>query len=165
MHWMFLPLRRYAEFSGRSRRREYWLYFLGVILFYILMMAALFLVVGSQILLSGDENAIASAVAGAVPMLLLLTIAWLGLLIPNLAVGARRLHDIDRSGWWLLVGYGPWLVSLFASVAGAPVVGAIFNFLSFIGFIACWSWHVSTEPEARTASGRSEKRIERGGFA
>ena len=135
MHWMFLPLRRYAEFSGRSRRKEYWLYFLGVILFYMLMTAAVFLFVGSELLLSGDENALASAVAGAVPIVLLLGVAWLGLLIPTLAVGARRLHDINRSGWWLLIGYGPWLFSIFATMAGAPGVGAIANLLSFIGFI------------------------------
>ena len=34
MHWMLLPLKRYADFSGRSRRKEYWMFFLGVALFY-----------------------------------------------------------------------------------------------------------------------------------
>ena len=74
----------YATFSGRARRSEYWWF----VLFNLLVSAAL------AILFGGDGN-IANSL-------------WsLATLLPSLAVGARRLHDIDRTGWWLLIGFIP----------------------------------------------------------
>lgn len=79
----------YANFSGRARRSEYW--------YFVLF------------------NIIISIVAAVVDQLLMSIIGFgfvgiivsLGLLIPGIAVGARRLHDTDRSGWWLLIGLIP----------------------------------------------------------
>jgi len=90
MDWMLLPLRRYAEFTGRSRRQEYWMFFLFVMLVTIglsIIEEILGLRIGEAGILSGLFS--------------------LAILIPGIAVGIRRLHDIDRSGWWLLIGLVP----------------------------------------------------------
>ncbi len=83
-------LRQYATFSGRAQRSEYWWW-------------ALFntLVIGALVLSSGVAGADAAAqdmIAG---------VAVLVLLLPSLAVTVRRLHDIGRSGWWVLIGVVP----------------------------------------------------------
>lgn len=91
MEWYFAVVKNYAGFSGRARRREYW------------MFALINLIIG--ILLTGVGRALGTSV--------LSTIYSLALLIPGLAVGARRLHDTNRSGWLLLLGLIPfigWLV-------------------------------------------------------
>ena len=94
MHWMLLPLKRYAEFSGRSRRMEYWMFFL----FNIIISIALIIVDG----ILGT-----SAAPGA--MGLFGAIYLLALLIPGIAVAVRRLHDTGRSGWWILIGLVPFV--------------------------------------------------------
>jgi uncharacterized membrane protein YhaH (DUF805 family) len=91
---MTMPLRRYAEFSGRSRRKEYWMFFL------LLMIA--FVVVG---IVEGALG-MAGTVGPYGPLSILLILA---VFIPSLAVGVRRLHDTGRSGWWLLIGLVPLL--------------------------------------------------------
>lgn len=82
-------LRRFATFSGRASRAEYWWFSLFVSL--VSLAASL---VGSA--LGAGESSGSFAV-----------IAYLVLLLPSLAAGVRRLHDIDRSGWWLLIGLVP----------------------------------------------------------
>lgn len=77
---------KYAGFSGRAPRSEYW-YF---ILFYVLV-----LIVATVI----------DAVVIGYP--LVQGIASIAMLLPTLAVGARRLHDLDRTGWWLLLAFVP----------------------------------------------------------
>jgi uncharacterized membrane protein YhaH (DUF805 family) len=80
---------RYVDFSTRSSRSEYWWF----VLFYV----------------------IAGIVLGIVDMIIginiLTAILMLGSIIPGIAVGVRRLHDIGRSGWWMLIGFIP-LVNL-----------------------------------------------------
>jgi uncharacterized membrane protein YhaH (DUF805 family) len=105
MDWMLMPLRRYAEFSGRSQRKEYWMFFL----FQIIVVVVLGIIEG-VLGLSG-------MVAGAYGPLTLLF--WLAVLVPGIAVGIRRLHDTDRSGWWLLLAF-------------VPLVGAIVLLVFFV---------------------------------
>ena len=97
MEWMFLPFRRYAEFGGRSRRKEYWMFtLLGV------------LVAVAMRIVFGDGSGLGLSVTGTI-----INGLWgLGSFIPSLAVAFRRLHDTDHSAWWLLL----WLV---------PIVGWI----------------------------------------
>ena len=86
MNWFLIALKKYAVFNGRASRSEYW-YFT---LFYIIILIALVLldtVIGTAGILSG--------------------IAMLGFFIPSLAVTIRRLHDIDKSGWWILISIVP----------------------------------------------------------
>ena len=97
MNWYLQALKKYATFSGRARRKEYWMY----ILFYVLILLALTIVDG----LIGTR--IADAGLG-----ILTAIYALAVLIPTLAVTVRRLHDTGRSGWWILIQLIP-LVGVF----------------------------------------------------
>jgi uncharacterized membrane protein YhaH (DUF805 family) len=89
MDWMLMPLRRYAEFSGRSRRKEFWMFFL-----FQMIVAVVLGIIEGMLGLTG-------MVAGAYGPLTLLF--WLAVLVPGIAVAIRRMHDQDRSGWWILV--------------------------------------------------------------
>lgn len=87
---------KYADFSGRGRRSEYW----NFVLFYVLAVVAV-------AILSVILNAIHLGIIGT----LLYAVVVLGLVVPLLAAGARRLHDTGKSGWLLLLGLIP-VVSL-----------------------------------------------------
>jgi uncharacterized membrane protein YhaH (DUF805 family) len=99
MNWYLKALKKYAVFNGRARRKEYWMFFL----FNIIIGFFLGLIEGvAGIAPEGDPS-----VVGALFML--------AVLLPTLAVGVRRLHDTDRSGWWMLL-------------ALVPIIGAIVLF-------------------------------------
>jgi uncharacterized membrane protein YhaH (DUF805 family) len=100
---MFLPLKRYAEFSGRSRRMEYWMWTLFVVLLWIVLAGIFMAMAGSMMMAiaGGSSGGLAAAGGGAMILLVVMLVVWLALLIPSLAVGVRRLHDTGRSGWWL----------------------------------------------------------------
>ncbi len=87
-------LRRYAEFTGRSSRAEYWYFLLAALVFGALF-GLLFGVVGAVI---GLSSAQVSQYINIV-----LVPVQLALLIPSLAVSIRRMHDVDKSGWFLLI--------------------------------------------------------------
>lgn len=98
MEWMLLPLKRYADFSGRSRRMEYWMF----TLFNVLVLLGLGIVLGAIGYVTGSFQ-------GSTPptfFIILLGIVALGyvavFLVPSIAVVVRRLHDRDMSGWWYL---------------------------------------------------------------
>jgi uncharacterized membrane protein YhaH (DUF805 family) len=104
MDWMLLPLKRYADFQGRSRRQEYWMF----ALFMFLVMIAwtiVFAVLGG---FSGYENGTG---LGTLPMIwaLLAGVAYLGIIIPSIAVQVRRFHDRDMSGWFVLLNFIPYV--------------------------------------------------------
>ncbi|WP_416952616.1 DUF805 domain-containing protein [Nocardioides sp. T5] len=86
-------LSKYVDFSGRARRSEYW-YFA---LFSFLVNLAATLV----------DNVLGTDYDRATSGGLIQTVASLALFLPSLAVGIRRLHDTDRSGWWILIGLIP----------------------------------------------------------
>jgi uncharacterized membrane protein YhaH (DUF805 family) len=98
-------LNRYFQFRGRASRAEYW-YF---VLFGFLAGIVADIV---DVILFGMRHRIVSSLVS------------LALLTPSLAVGARRLHDIDRSGWWLLLTLIPvigWIVLfVWAVTRGTP---------------------------------------------
>lgn len=102
MEWMILPLKRYADFKGRSRRKEYWMFLLGVVI------AAIFVALIETAL--GMDGSIGGTYG---PLTLLLI---LGIIIPSLAVQIRRFHDQDKSGWFVLIGFIPLLGSLIVLV-------------------------------------------------
>ena len=90
--WAMRPLHKYADFSGRAPRAEYWWFYLMVIIGYFVA-------------------SILDSVVGTGGMMrsfgVLTMIVMLGLLLPSIAAGVRRLHDTDRSGWWLLIAIIP----------------------------------------------------------
>jgi uncharacterized membrane protein YhaH (DUF805 family) len=102
MDWMMMPVKRYADFSGRSRRKEYWMFILGFVI--------------AMVVVSIIENILGmSGMVGGVygPLTLLLI---LGLFIPALACQVRRFHDQDKSGWFVLLGFIPLLGGLIVLV-------------------------------------------------
>ena len=88
MEWMLMPLKRYADFSGRSRRKEYWMFVLFVVIVYVVL-------------------ALLGSALGATAATALLGIFALGILIPSIAVQVRRFHDQGKSGWFVLLGFIP----------------------------------------------------------
>lgn len=104
MDWMILPFKRYAEFSGRSRRMEYWMFALLNVIVVTVLMFVIFGAGGAAGLMapgtSGELGAGFGALFGGVGLLMLLYAAIV--LVPSIAVTVRRLHDRDMSGWWYL---------------------------------------------------------------
>lgn len=98
MEYMLMPLKRYADFSGRSRRKEYWMFFLLVVIVYFVLA---FLTGG----LAAADSSGAASLAGSIPLL----IFALAIIIPSLAVQVRRFHDQDKSGWFVLLNFIPFL--------------------------------------------------------
>ncbi len=105
MEWMLMPLKRYADFSGRSRRQEFWMFQLFIFLVYIVF-AVLAAIVGGGL---GDSSG--GGVIGGILGILFLLFA-LGIMIPTLALTVRRLHDLDKSGWMILIGLIPLIGSI-----------------------------------------------------
>src|SRR5690554_7522278 len=102
MNWYLKVLKQYADFSGRARRKEYWMFFLFNTIFAFL--AAI----------------IDNVVGTASPELgygVFYGIYALAMFIPGLAVGVRRLHDVGKSGWMMFIALIPliggiWLIVL-----------------------------------------------------
>ena len=82
MNWYIEVLKKYAVFSGRARRKEYWMFVLFYIIFGIIL-GIIEGIIGISGILTG--------------------LYCLALLIPSIAVSVRRLHDIGRTGWWVLI--------------------------------------------------------------
>ncbi|MEM7780661.1 MAG: DUF805 domain-containing protein [Pseudomonadota bacterium] len=115
MDWMIMPLKRYADFSGRSQRMEYWMFALFQVLFIIF--AAVWLGISGAL----EENS--GGFGGA--MLIIFGLLYLGLFfIPGLAVTVRRFHDQNRSGWFILLQFIPYIggliVFIFMCLDGTP---------------------------------------------
>ena len=110
MEWMFMPLKRYADFSGRSRRKEFWSYILFVwVMLFVLMYLDSALGLGGTATSYAEGGSVGFNMSGGV-----LTLVFaLATLIPSLAVSVRRLHDVGKSGWMLLIGLIPLLGALY----------------------------------------------------
>ena len=95
MYWYLEVLRKYAVFSGRSRRKEFWMFSLinAVIAFGL---AFIDVALGLDF---GSDFRASSGVLGS--------LYSLGVFVPSLAVTVRRLHDTGRSGWWVLISFIP----------------------------------------------------------
>jgi uncharacterized membrane protein YhaH (DUF805 family) len=102
MEWILLPLKRYADFSGRSRRKEFWSFILAVA-FVAVLLAVAGVVIGSGAEELGTQG---------VPLAILLVLFGAALLIPSIAVQVRRFHDQDKSGWFVLINFVPYLGGL-----------------------------------------------------
>jgi uncharacterized membrane protein YhaH (DUF805 family) len=107
MEWMTLPLKRYAQFTGRSRPKEFWMFFLFILVGLVILNiveTVLGLSAGERWVRSGSWWYDAGYRTHGGPLSGLFMLA---MLIPYLAVAVRRLHDTDRRGWWLLIGIFP----------------------------------------------------------
>lgn len=93
--WKKVVIENYANFNGRARRAEYWFFSLGS---FLMLIAFYFIgIVGAF------SQSMVLTVAG-IGLYLLLS---LGLLVPSIAVAVRRLHDLNKSGWYYLIGLIP----------------------------------------------------------
>jgi len=112
MEWMLMPYRRYADFSGRSRRKEYWLFSLFYVLVCILfgaIMVAGFVLADFDAGIQVDRNGGPLIVIGGGGLGLFLIASF----IPCISVAVRRFHDQEQSGWMYLLSFIPyvgWLV-------------------------------------------------------
>src|SRR4051812_7527920 len=100
--------RNYVNFSGRAIRSEYW--------YWTLFETVVIVVFGviDEWLYPGDQMG---------PFSYVDMIVVLGLILPSVAVAVRRLHDIDRTGWWLLLGLtviGAFVLIYWACLPGTP---------------------------------------------
>jgi uncharacterized membrane protein YhaH (DUF805 family) len=136
MHWMFLPLKRYAEFSGRSRRMEFWMWFLFQCLLSLLFVILIVASVGMGAL-TGDATQIMAGAGGALVIYAVWMLISLALFIPNLAVTIRRLHDTDRTGHWVWVFWGPYLAMLAMTLVGqnSPTSQGVLGLVCLVGAI------------------------------
>jgi uncharacterized membrane protein YhaH (DUF805 family) len=111
MEWAILPLRKYSDFTGRARRKEFWLFML--LMFVVSLIAtAIESVLGMNGMILGTYG----------PLTLILAIA---LLTPQLSVSVRRLHDTNRSGWWVLLGFVPVATMLLSGITGIGVLNLL----------------------------------------
>ncbi|HYD26024.1 MAG TPA: DUF805 domain-containing protein [Croceibacterium sp.] len=99
MEYMLMPLKRYAEFSGRSRRQEFWMFALLNLIVYCVLLGIMF-AFGAGASMEDAASGNYAAMFGGFG--LLLAVWALAVLIPSIAVSVRRLHDRDMSGWWYL---------------------------------------------------------------
>ncbi|NCO70112.1 MULTISPECIES: DUF805 domain-containing protein [Shewanella] len=97
MDWYLKVLKQYFDFSGRARRKEYW------------MFALISMIISIVLTLLDMGVGLYSELYGAG---LLSSIYSLAIVIPSIAVSVRRLHDTDHSGWWLLLMFIPLLGAL-----------------------------------------------------
>jgi uncharacterized membrane protein YhaH (DUF805 family) len=120
-NWKLVVLERYAKFDGRAGRAEFWWFVLANIIVYIAF-------------------AILMQISGIFVILELLYA--LAMIVPSIAVAIRRLHDTDKSGWFLLLGL-------------IPLIGAIILlvFYAMEGTNGPNKYGVASEPAAELAAG------------
>lgn len=111
MKWYLKVLRQYADFSGRARRTEYWMFTLFNVIFTCIAMG-IDNVLGITFSFAGADGTSVPFFYGYVYVLYALA-----MLVPSLAVSVRRLHDVGKSGWMLLIALIPiiggiWLLVL-----------------------------------------------------
>ncbi len=105
MNWYLKVLKQYADFDGRARRKEYWMFVLFNMIFAISAMIL--------------DNLLGIAMEG-IGYGPLYGLYLLAIIIPSIAVGVRRLHDVGKSGWMMLISFIPiiggiWLLVLFVT--------------------------------------------------
>lgn len=109
MNWYLEVLKKYAVFNGRARRKEFWFFALFNLIVYIVLS----IIDGFLGLSIGSPDA---------GFGILSSIYSLGVIIPSIAVSIRRLHDIDKSGWWYLMVFVPLIgaiiLLIFAALKG-----------------------------------------------
>ena len=124
---MIVPLKRYADFAGRSRRMEYWMYaLLNMAVLLILGGVALASYPWSEVVTNNAAGKSVDYAPAPTPgpifwvAIGLVTIWWLINFIPTIAVVVRRLHDQDKSGWLYLLSFIPYV---------GPLVIVVFMFM------------------------------------
>lgn len=101
MNWYITVLKKYAQFSGRARRKEFWMFALvNTVITYALLFLGL-----------------------AMRLPYLNIIYSLGVLLPSLAVGVRRMHDINKSGWFFIIPFVNIILACMPGTVGENAYG------------------------------------------
>lgn len=104
MKWFLKVIKQYADFNGRARRKEYWMF---TLIFMLAYYALLFLTIALEM-----------------PSLaMLIGVFALGLLVPSIAVAVRRMHDVGKSGWYILIPIYSLILAVTDSVPGPNEYG------------------------------------------
>lgn len=109
MHYYIEAIKKYAVFNGRSSRKEYWMF----VLFNFIISFGLTLIEGLLGTNSNSSNNILSDIYS------------LAVLIPSIAIGVRRMHDVDKSGWFLLIPIYNFILTLTKGTEGDNRYGQI----------------------------------------
>jgi uncharacterized membrane protein YhaH (DUF805 family) len=123
MKWFIKCFKQYADFSGRARRKEFWWFNLINFIIMMILIAGWIWPVFSAGIEAGIEGADAPDIEALTLMLLkspflyIYIIYYLAILIPNIAVSVRRLHDIGKSGFWYFLPVGGSVLTMFANLA------------------------------------------------
>lgn len=141
-------LRQYVGFAGRATRAEYWWWVLGIVVMHILLSTLDGIIFGFE----PDSVRLLDPVFG------------LATLLPSLAVTARRLHDIGRTGWWQLawivlgiLGVIPLVVAVvlaflggvsWAAAIGQALVGLVISLAIWIGLVVWQIWWLASQGQA-----------------
>ena len=104
MQWYLKVLKQYADFDGRARRTEFWMFVLFNVLVSIVLGIVDAMIGTATFYGSGSMVSFSPGLLGG--------LYSLAVLIPSIAVTVRRLHDTDRSGWWVLIGLIPFIGSI-----------------------------------------------------
>ena len=99
MEWFLKVMKQYADFNGRARRKEYWMFLLFNIIFALVAMLV--------------DNLLGMRINEQIPYGYLYLLYGLATFIPGIAVGVRRLHDVGKSGWWYLIAFIPLIGGLY----------------------------------------------------
>ena len=149
MNWMFLPFRRFAEFTGRSRPMELWMFALLQLLIYIGITVLFTVIVGGVAGIASAQGGVGAGaglggiIAAMGLFALLYGLVYLVFFIPNLAVSTRRLHDSGKSGFWVLLYFVPAVLGWVLRIAGMGSLsstvlglGMMLSGLALLGLIA-----------------------------
>ena len=109
MQWYLLVIRKYIEFSGRARRKEYWMFALFQVIFAVVAIIIDNLL-GSTLKFGNAYESV------SLPYGYVYILYAVATLLPSLGVTVRRLHDVDKSGWFILFGLIPFVGSIYLLV-------------------------------------------------
>jgi uncharacterized membrane protein YhaH (DUF805 family) len=142
--WAKRPIEKFADFKGRAPRAEYWWWVLAIIVAFIVISIVEGLL-GMRRMVFGLYG----------PLTVLL---WLATIVPSIAVSVRRLHDTNRSGWWLLLPVVPYCLAMvfggaafFRAAAGGAAqpgnmaglgIAGIFMLVGAIGWIVLFVFYL-----------------------
>lgn len=117
----------YCNFQGRARRSEYWWWALAQFII-VLGLEILLMIIGVATFLAGDlaQNP-GPPIALLITLGAILVLACLALFLPTLGVQVRRLHDIGKSGWWILLPFGVSIASAIIQLTLTAGIAAIAN--------------------------------------
>ncbi|WP_040494977.1 DUF805 domain-containing protein [Ilumatobacter nonamiensis] len=102
-NWKLVVLERYAKFDGRAGQGEFWWYYLANLIIAVVL------------------GVLAAAIHWV--FWLIFVVYALSIIIPTVAVSIRRLHDTDKSGWWMLISFVPFgglVLLVFYVMSGSP---------------------------------------------